>query len=636
MFLSDSDASAVVLFEKGSVEIVREVIGNYEHYAQIYTVHRVIKILKEDAINEANIQDYYYSNAAIEGKVKYVTGTTYYLKNGTLTKTEMAKSAVFNNRYNDVVYQLKFALPAVGLGSIIDYSYQIYSPASLSFRPWYFQNEYPTLTSEYEISIPRGFPFVTVGQALPTFREFKSKKEAEQSDAQAYIVNVEEYGAGVPNNIIWVRKNISALTQEPYSGNVDDYRERINVQVQPPDYNVSNVDSAGSQKAWKGFTKTLWEYKYFGKQLELGSRFLKGDVDSIMKVHQDDLARAKAIFRYVRSRMHCIDEIAITPHEDMVFVFENKEGNAAEINLLLTEMLCKAGLNASPLVLSTKGRPKATPQFPLLDRFNHAVCLLQIGTARYYLDASGKYNAFGRLPYYCYTGYARVINKDGGYPIDILPKDNKEKDVVMANVISITDTSFIVRISEYLGMNKSRELRTLVKKDSSEFTRQLKAIAQGLHSGAGIDSLSMDFQNNPDTNLKIKYTIVQNFEKPLDVFYLSTDLVKAIPNVPFKTMKRRTPVELDFPEEHVYVFNANLPQNIDAEDIPKSAILDYGEDINFKHMISYDSTTRTLGINTNFKRSGCIYAPREYDDIKEMYEKMYKEITQIVVLKYKK
>lgn len=628
IYLSDTDASAVVLYERGSIEITE--IAN--RYMQVYKMRRMVKVLKDDAVDEANISDFYRSTS-MTGYVSNIKGATYNLINGQIVKIPLDKSAIYNTDLGNDYHEFKFALPQVKVGSIFEYSYEVYTAAVMLLPSWYFQNEYPTLRTEYEVTIPRGYPFAYVTQATPPFKHYNSMKEADYASSEAYTVSVEHSSAS-NTYMLWGRRNVPAMRQEPHAGNVADYAEKIEVQIQSPDANVSMLDSAGLKKLWKAFTKELLSAKKFGKQLEYDNEFLDQTVKSLTAKQTDKLASAKSIYRYVCNNIRCNDSISINPQKDIEKVFLSKDGDAAEINLLLVAMLRKAGIHASPVILSTWGRPKAYHAYPMYNNFNHTVCVVNIDGTKYFLDASSKYNAFGRLPYYCYTGYARVIDGDGEYAV-VSSKQNREKSVFAIKVTEFTRNSMVMQVTQHLGMNQSRIMRKLLDEDSVKLAGLLNSRIQMMNDGGEVSKIIIENSSDPDTNLIFRCTISKKFEKPFDVFYLNADQVRLVSTNPYKPMKRLMPVEMLLQEDENYVMSLQLPENMEIEELPKSTKVNFEDKITFRHLINYSKETNFLSITSQLKRTETFFTPAEYELLSQFYEKVLTELNHVLVLKSK-
>lgn len=628
VYLSDTDASAVVLYEKGSIEIAE--IAN--RYIQVYKVRRMLKVLKADAVDEANISEFYHSTA-MTGYVSNVKGATYNLNNGQIVQIPLEKSAIYNTDLGNGYHEFKFALPQVKVGSIFEYSYEVYTAAVMLLPSWYFQNEYPTLRTEYEVTIPRGYPFAYVTQSTPTFKHFNSKKEADYASSEAYTLSI-DHPSERNAYMLWGRRNVPAMRQEPHAGNVADYAEKVEVQIQSPDANVSMLDSAGLKKLWKEYTRELLSRKKFGKQLEYDNNFLDQTVSSITAKQTDKLANAKSIYRYVCNNIRCSDSISINPQKDIEKVFASKDGDAAEVNLLLVAMLRKAGIRASPVILSTWGRPKAYHAYPMYNNFNHTVCVANIDGTKYFLDASSKYNAFGRLPYYCYTGYARVIDEDGDYAV-ISSKQNREKSVFAIKVTEFTRNSMVMQVTQHLGMNQSRFMRKLLDEDSVKLAGLLNSRIEMMNDGGEVSKITIENSADPDTNLIFRCTISKKFEKPFDVFYLNADQLRLVSTNPYKPMKRLMPVEMLLQEDESYVMSLQLPENMELEELPKSVKVNFEDKITFRHLINYSKETNFLSITAQLKRTETFFTPSEYELLSQFYEKVLTELNHVLVFKSK-
>jgi hypothetical protein len=125
-------------------------------------------------------------------------------------------------------------MPALKEGSIFDLVYTIKSPFESELRPWTFQGEYPRLWSEYEVTIPPCFHYVMSLQGDQNF-DVNTTKEVyenysireENGTAQADKYNV----SGTSNKHRWVKKNVPALHEEPYTTSLDNYNSRVAFQL---------------------------------------------------------------------------------------------------------------------------------------------------------------------------------------------------------------------------------------------------------------------------------------------------------------------------------------------------------------------------------------------------------------------
>ncbi|MEI9910649.1 MAG: hypothetical protein WDO71_13815 [Bacteroidota bacterium] len=126
--------------------------------------------------------------------------------------------------------------------------------------------------------------------------------------------------------------------------------------------------------------------------------------------------------------MTCTNHNSIYLQQPLRNIIKSRNGNEAEINLLLVAMLRKARLNAEPVMLSTRSNGYTYSMYPLIGRFNYVIARLNMDGRTYYLDASEPRMGFGRLGYECYNGHARIINSEAT-PLDLTTDSLMERSV---------------------------------------------------------------------------------------------------------------------------------------------------------------------------------------------------------------
>ena len=548
----DPDAAAVILNEKATVEIML----NNDKYQKRYRCYRLVKILKSSAASEGDVQYVYYNINSYPGKIE---GATFNMEGGNISKKPLDKNAVYFSDYGGGFRELKFAMPDVKAGSIIEYSYEVYSDITYQMPVWYFQNEHPALQSEYELVYPTRYQFMSIVQSPMLFKEYTSRAAAFQDNALAYKVSDVRI-AQREGMVLWGRRNVPAGTPEPFISSISNHIERLDIQLAGYADHTSVTGITSVISDWKKFTEMLLDDDDLGKPLRERKEYIEDVVAGLTKGTATDLDKAKKIFNYCRSNFECVDTISINVERKLKNVFTGKQGNSAEINLLLIGMLRKAGLDAMPVVLSTLGHVKADDMYPLLSRFNQTICLVNINNERYLLDASNKYNPFGILPVYCYNGYARIVDKRNADSIYISSSMLKEKSINKVSVYGISDTGMDMKIVSIAGMLESKEIRRRLDGKKKNEEDYITAIANSMENGVEIVSYSFENLGNPDTNLVINYEIHYKFDKPVTTLYLQTDYIKFFAETPFKAMQRRLPVELPFQIDYIYSLNIKTPE----------------------------------------------------------------------------
>ncbi|HEY0610774.1 MAG TPA: DUF3857 domain-containing protein, partial [Chitinophaga sp.] len=173
----DTGAHAVILADIGSSEFEAE----QSYFRLVYKRHRRVKILDKTGYDAATEELYlrkFGSNR--EDKVSGLKAATYNLENGKVVETELESKSVFTEALDENFIRKKFTLPAVKEGSIIEYSYTIYSPSTYYLKAWSFQGEYPCLWSEYTVGIPEFFDYIFIAQGYHKF-ESKTREDVRKS-----------------------------------------------------------------------------------------------------------------------------------------------------------------------------------------------------------------------------------------------------------------------------------------------------------------------------------------------------------------------------------------------------------------------------------------------------------------------
>ena len=137
--------------------------------------------------------------------------------------------------------------------------------------------------------------------------------------------------------------------------------------------------------------------------------------------------------------------------------YKNKTGNTAEINLMLTAMLRFAGLNANPVLIST--RDNGIAFFPSRTAFNYVIAAVETPEGLILLDATEKYSEPNILPLRDLNWIGRLIRKDGtSTEVDLMPK-TLSREATNMSVVLKADGSAEGKIRRQLTNYEALEFR---------------------------------------------------------------------------------------------------------------------------------------------------------------------------------
>ena len=219
----DSSASAVVLADYGVTSVI---YNQGEGFYLLFNRHTRIKILSKDGYDWANHEVSLYRNRNDEENLQGVKGATYNLEGGKMKATKLNRKQIFKEKTNDNWEKMKFTMPNVKEGSIIEYTYAVRSPFFFNLQDWNFQNTIPTIWSEYITRVPEYFKYERYVQGYHPLsvndqtREQESITLSVKSGGGIYATDNDSYSTQTVKFIRLdhrlVAKNVPAFREEPF------------------------------------------------------------------------------------------------------------------------------------------------------------------------------------------------------------------------------------------------------------------------------------------------------------------------------------------------------------------------------------------------------------------------------------
>lgn len=624
----DSTAEAVVISDYGTARIE----GNSKGwFSIIYKRHRRMHILKKNGYRHADISIDLFNVGQDEEKLDKLNAVTYNLENGKVVETKLGKDAVFKEKKNRNWNIRKFTLPNVKEGSIIEYEYQITSDFLSQFPAWSFQDEIPVIWSEYHASIPQFLYYFTQTQG------FQNIIKEEKSRVSDFIVietggtgpsETYRFNAGI-TDYSWIMKQVPALKVESFATTPKNYITKLEFQLaafRPP------LTYRNLIKSWTETTKRLMEEDGFGKELTEANRWLGDVMKDVLQGASTEEEMAKKIFAYVRDNFTCTSHNDIYVNQSLKTVFKNKSGGVAEINMLLTAMLRHAGIPADPVLLSTREHGYANEAYPNLDDYNYIISKALVNGKPYTLDASYARLGFGKLPQDCYNGSGRAMNEEAAL-LSLHPDSLREREVSFILMRNDEKGRWSGSMRQLEGYFDSYRIRNKVKEKGKDifFNDIQKAFGTDITiANAYIDSL--DIYEEP---VQLTYDFTVNKEDE-DILYINPMFGEGYKENPFKSEERLYPVEMPYVIDEVYLLTMEVPEGYVVDELPKSMMvkLNDNNDGTFEYRVSQSGNTISLHSKLKFKRA--VFAPEEYEFLRNFFSYVVGKHNEQVVFKKKK
>ncbi len=626
VYTIDSNAQAVILYDYGSADYVT----NSDSWFDIsYTYHKRVRILNKNAFDLATIQIPLYKGEKTEEVLNKIEASTYTMENGVVNKVKLDKQSLFKDKIAKNYTVEKFTFPNLKEGCIIEYSYTIVSPRWRDLRSWYFQTSYPVLQSKYEVTIPQLFNFVFLPSGY-----FDLKPTSLRTDYKSY--NLFDRGEGMERSqsfvykatIVhseWIINNLPAIKKEKFLTTLENHISKIEFQIKSLDY----PDQAPKPilSTWDELVKELLKDEQFGAALSEKNKWMDDDLEKLI-IKNDTLATAKNIFDFVKNNFVATGFDCIYLNENLKKTFQDKKGNASELNLVLVALLKKAKINAEPLILSTRDNGLAYEMYPLINKFNYVITRVLINEKEYLLDASKKKIGFNHLPDYCYNGYARIIG-ERPYLVPLFSDSLKEKKTTNINFYNSEDGKKIEgSFSSTLGHFESFDFREEMTNSSKE--AYFKKIKNGFSYDITLSNQSIDSLDKLDERIAIKYDFATAFTE--DIIYFNPLFGEAYKTNPFTAATRNYPVEMPYQTNEVIIVYMDIPKGYKVDEIPKSVRVKYNdEDGMFEYIVQADANSIQLRSKITLNRAN--FDPEEYQSLRDFFGQIVKKQSEQIVFK---
>ena len=631
----DSNAAAVVVADVGYSRYEGNERGWFTFF---HERHKRVHILNKAGYDAADVQIPLYVDGNVREDLVSLKAYTYNLENGKVQEIKLENKNVFTEVVDKNHVLKKFTFPGVKEGSIIEFSYNIKSDFWSSPTNWYFQGKYPVLWSELEFHIPEFFYFVFITEGYINFY----KKEPPVAASNYFDVTFESMEAGGPMQRErrridaqvykhrWVIKDAPGLRPERFTSSIMNHISRIEFQLS--ELRNPLVYKAYMQ-SWPMFTERLLTSEYFGQHLSGANNWLDEEMRALNIRTGTHSEKAKAIYDFVRDNFTCTDHSARYLSQNLKNILKARKGNVADINLLLITMLKNAGINAEPVLLSTKDHGYTYAMYPLEDKFNYVVARVDIDGKKIFLDATRPRLRFGLLSPDCYNGFAVVVNKAAEH-INFDPDSLSERNVAMVLINNDENNKLLGRYQQQFGEFDSYEIRNRIIKEGVEayFTGISNSLT-GLE--IKMTDKSIDSLKNIEAPLSVKYDF-EFVNSENDILYFNPMLINGYKENPFKSTQRFYPVEMPYAMDETYIFRMEIPAGYTVEELPKSAKVNFDETGTnyFEYMIGV--IDNTISLRSRLKLSRTYYATEEYEILREFFEMVVSKHAEQVVFKKSK
>lgn len=563
---SDSTAAAATLWEEGNLKMRFD-----DGFVYDLEVTKRVKIYSKDGFDVATITIPFYSggNNSDKEKVSGLKAYVYNLENGKVQDEKLKGSDFIEEEKSEYWSEVKFTFPNLKPGTVFEYTYTISSPYYTELPKWNFQDEIPVNYSSYKLTIPemltykeqvRGFHNIerSVEDVYMMFKikssntNEKSLNDKDKTEAKSY-----EY----------IAKNIPKLKDEPYVNNLQNFMTSIKHVLSFSRIGLGEVNEFST--TWPEISKSLQKSESFGRQLDK-TNYYEDDLQPIIQGSENEAALVAKIFTYVKNNIKWNKYNGIYTSTRLKKVYEEKTGNIADINLMLTSMLRYAGIEANPVLISTvdNGIPS---NFVSRKDYNYVISSVELDGNLYLLDASSPYSAPNILPMRCINWFGQMIKPNGTAQQVSLQPQEKSKDNFFLNLKLKEDGS----VEGEMRRQYTNHLGYLYRVRFTEADRE--DYIEKKENDYEVEILEYDNQNINKLSDAVVETITFKKEAAADVIneniYFSPLLFLATDENPFKQdqKERKLPIDFTFPRTSRYIINLEIPEGYTVDYLPEPA-----------------------------------------------------------------
>lgn len=633
----DSTADAAYLFrERNSYYILN---ANQDGFDIITDVFLRIKIYNKKGFDKATqIIPYYHPEIGDDEKISSLKAYTFNLQKGKINKDKLKNNDIFQEEVSKFWYQKKITMPNVKEGSIIDLKYTLSSPYYYKIDDLDFQFDIPVKKISYDVSIPEFYIF-----KLLTKGYFSIAPQPSRNSSAITINTRERTGATISNTAfssdkieydvqkyLFESENIPALKDdEPYIGNISNYRGGVKFELSSTNFSKIGGLSKYYSNTWEDVSKQIYKSNGFGDELDK-TNYYKEDIEVLLAGVANNVEKIAKIFEFVKTKVKWNGYFGKTSDIGLKKAYKEGVGNAADINLMLTSILRFAGLNADPVLVST--RSNGVPIYPTLDGFNYVIASVEMANGGIFLlDATEIYSVPNILPIRVLNWNGRKVTKDG----------NSSWVKLTSAKHSIEDNMMMVKISDDLIVDglirtKYENLNALNFRKNYNHIKDEELI-KNYEENNNLETEEFKISNQEDIYKAIvrnvKFSSEDLIEQIGNKLYIEPNLFLTKRENPFKLDERKFPVDFVTAWENENKITIQIPKGYVVESIPEPLAIALPDNLGvFKfQVIQSGNKIKTI---SSLKFNESIIPPQYYSFLKDFYGKIVdKESEKIVLIK---
>lgn len=517
--------------------------------------HVRVKIFDASVQEAAVVGIPYYFENNIE-RVQNIQGITWQSPGKKIPLSpDQVRTININSRYN----VKEFTMPAVTDGSVIEYTYTIRRRYLEELPDFNLAHRVPTRRAEVSITYPRYLRYKAVVENYPgPVAHFQSQFIPDGDVPKIYVFPQ-------PDPVItetWRVYDIPAIQEEAYITSLDDYRGKIKFQL-----SEFGIPRQTLENSWEFVVAEIRRKQQINERIKSYEQAAKIG-QRIAAALGSKQAAQDSIFQYLNTTANYSGVKAPFSSSGDQPVLNGATSDQAAINQTLVAMLRGAGIEANPVLISTRSAGQINRDFPSFFQFNGQLVSSSINGQTYFMDASFPYSHPNLIPVEMYNESGLMLGSSDYQWVDIAPAQS---------VFSI-DVNVQARLDRQGNLSGTLQAVNAgypaqqIRQRLAEGVPLAQVIQEAVLDGYGDIQISEAQRENASENDSAAFTAnfrIQDYAvsytggldfNPMIVGYLSEN--------PFEDAQRNLPITLDAPEKLNLSYTVELPEGLSPAELP--------------------------------------------------------------------
>lgn len=600
----DSAATAMVLYDMEESDII-----NDYYTTRMRTERKVrIKIFNEQGYKHASVHIPYLNKRGF-AKIKRLHGTVYNLRaDGTIQKDELDKDDFFKERSSEYTGVVNFTFPNVKPGCIIEYGYTTIENNFLFLLPWIIQQPIPVAYCSRTYIVPADMRIRERPYGTDSIPQFYSLLKQNRFRRTTYFM-----------------ENVPAFHREPYMSSSNDYLVRASF-ILGSALAATLRSLRRPDEMWNSLGKSVLDSRFFTEQVLQPIPGTSAIVDSAKALPTRE-EKIRYVYEAVQKRFEKEAEQSAEA-DSLHTAWTKREGNSAEINYILLNLLDRSGILCYPLMVSTRSNGKVNRDFPSMGQFNGVDVLAFDSTRYFFLDASLRNQPYHVPPANVLNRAALVLSSDSAQWImigDDRPLLNQTITIFAEMKANGTiEGSANVHYYDYARIYR---LDTSAQQRSGEET-----FFDTRPAGYKQVALKREMPVLPADPLTETIEFTYEPQNSGQYYFINPQLLTPEDKNPFTATERRTDLDLGCNRSTIVNLQLQIPPGFQADHLPKNMLL-RAPDSSCIYRVTCNADKEVIYMSQVFETRRAIFGREEYPGLMDFFKQMYARMAEEIVLK---